>query len=79
MTARDWLTDAKIVLVAVVWLLLGAILVLCRTVRLKEKTIAHMTIVAFALSLLAVVGTSLFCGTEHDCAGGEVEAAEPLR
>lgn len=76
MTARDWLTDAKIVLVAVVWLLLGAVMVLCRTVKLKEKTIAHVTIVAFALILFAVVGTSVFCGTAHRFAGNDVETAE---
>lgn len=79
MTARDWLTDAKIVLIAVVWLLLGAILALWRTVRLKEKTIAHVTIVAFALILFAVVGTSVFCGTGHDFAGENIETVEQVR
>lgn len=68
-TAYDWLTDAKIVLIAVVWLLLGTILVLWKTIKLKEKTIAHVTIVAFALILFAVVGTSIFCGTGHDFSG----------
>lgn len=75
MTAIDWLTDAKIVLIAIVWLLLGAIMVLWRTVKLKERVIAHMTIVAFALILFAVVGTSVFCGTGHDFAGNDIEAA----
>lgn len=75
-TARDWLTDAKIVLVAVVWLLLGAILGLLKTVKLKEKTIAHVTIVAFALILFAVVGTSVFCGTGHRFSGNDVDTAE---
>jgi ABC-type uncharacterized transport system permease subunit len=79
MTARDWLTDAKIVLIAVVWLLLGAILLLWRTVKLKEKTIAHVTIIAFALILFAVMGTSVFCGTGHDFASSNVETAEQAR
>jgi ABC-type uncharacterized transport system permease subunit len=79
MTARDWLIDPKIVLIELVWLLLGAILVLCKTVKLKEKTIAHMTIIAFALILFAVVGTSVFCGTGHDFAGSNVETAEQAR
>jgi ABC-type uncharacterized transport system permease subunit len=79
MTALDWLTDAKIVLIAVVWLLLGAILLLWRTIKLKEKTVAHVTIVAFALILFAVVGTSVFCGSGHDFAGGDVETAEQAR
>jgi ABC-type uncharacterized transport system permease subunit len=74
MTALDWLTDAKIVLILVVWLLLGSILVLWKAIKLKEKTIACVTIVAFALILFAVVGTSIFCGTGHDFSG--VETAE---
>jgi ABC-type uncharacterized transport system permease subunit len=71
MTAYDWLTDAKIVLISFVWLLLGTILVLWKAIKLKEKTIAHVTIVAFALILFAVVGTSIFCGTGHDFSGAE--------
>ncbi len=78
-SAFDWLTDAKIVLVAIVWLLLGAILVLWKTVKLKEKTIAHATLVAFALILFAVVGTSIFCGTGHDFAGGDAETTMQTR
>ncbi len=66
MTTRHWLTDSKIILIAVVWLLLGLILVLWRTVKLKEKTIAYATIVASALILFAAVGTLAFCGTWHD-------------
>jgi len=76
MTSRAWLTDPKIVLIEIVWLLFGAILVLWKTIKLKERTIAHMTLVAFALILFAVVGTSVFCGTEHDFGGGSVEAGE---
>jgi len=70
-TAYDWLTDAKIVLISVVWLLLAAILVLWKAIKLKERTIAYMTIVAFALILFAVVGTSIFCGSGHDFSGVE--------
>jgi len=79
MTAHDWVTDSKIVLITVVWLLLATIMVLWRTVKLKEKTIAHVTIVAFALILFAVVGTSIFCGTGHNFAGGDVETIEQAR
>jgi len=79
MTAIDWLTDAKIILITVVWLLLGAIMVLWRTAKLKEKTIAHVTLVTFALILFAVVGTSVFCGTGHDFAASNVEASEQAK
>jgi ABC-type uncharacterized transport system permease subunit len=76
MTALDWLTDAKIILIALVWMLLGLILVLWRTVKLREKVIAYVTLVTFALILFAVVGTSVFCGTGHDFGGSDVEAIE---
>jgi len=73
-----WLTDPKIVLIEIVWLLLGAILVLWKTIKLKGKTIACMTLVVFALILFAVVGTSVFCGTGHNV-GGDIEASENER
>jgi ABC-type uncharacterized transport system permease subunit len=76
MTALDWLTDAKIVLIAFVWILLGLVLILWRTVKLRERIIAYVTLVTFALILFAVAGTSIFCGTGHDFAGPNVEAAE---
>jgi ABC-type uncharacterized transport system permease subunit len=79
MTSRAWLTDPKIVLIEIVWLLLGVILVLWKTIKLREKTIAYMTLVAFALILFAVVGTSVFCGTGHDFAGGNVKTGEQAR
>ena len=78
-TAIDWLTDSKIILITIVWLLLGTIMVLLKTVKLKKKTIAHLTLVAFALILFAVVGTSVFCSTGHDFAASDVEAAEQAK
>ncbi len=79
MTSRAWLTDPKIVLIEIVWLLLGVILVLWKTIKLKEKTIAYVTLVAFALILFAIVGTSVFCETGHDFAGSDVEATEQAK
>jgi len=79
MTALDWLTDPKIVLIALAWLLLGSILALWRMVKLREKTIAYVTLVAFALILFAVVGTSVFCGTEHDFGLSDVNTTEQAR
>jgi ABC-type uncharacterized transport system permease subunit len=81
LTSRAWLADPKIVLIEITWLLLGVILVLLKTARLKERTIAQMTIVTFALLLFAVVGTSVFCGTRHDSGFGtnKAEAGEQTR
>jgi len=64
-TARDLATDSKIVLITAVWLLLGLVLALWQTGKLKEKTIAYATIIASALILFAVAGTLVFCGTWH--------------
>lgn len=66
LSAGDWFTDSKIVLVASVWLLLGLTLLLWRAAKLREKTIAYATIVASILILFAAVGTLMFCGTWHD-------------
>jgi ABC-type uncharacterized transport system permease subunit len=79
MTAIDWITDAKIVLITVVWLLLGTIMVLWKTAKLKKKTIAHVTLITFALILFAVVGTSIFCGTGHNFGGSDVETSEQAK
>jgi ABC-type uncharacterized transport system permease subunit len=76
MTVLDWLTDAKIVLIALVWIMLGLILILWKTVKLREKIIAYVTLVTFALILFAVVGTSVFCGTGHDFVSNNVKAVE---
>jgi len=79
MTAIDWLTDSKIVLITVVWLLLGTIMVLWKTVKLKKKTIAYVTLIAFALILFAIVGTTIFCGTGHNFAGSDVEISAQVK
>jgi ABC-type uncharacterized transport system permease subunit len=76
MTASDWLTDPKIVLIALIWLLLGLIMILWHTVKLRKKIIAYVTLVTFALILFAVVGTSVFCGSSHDFGANNIEAVE---
>ena len=76
MTALDWLTDAKIVLIALTWIILGLILLLWHIVKLREKIIAYVTLVTFALILFAVVGTSVFCGTGHNFVRKNVETVE---
>jgi ABC-type uncharacterized transport system permease subunit len=78
-TAVDWLTDAKIVLIAFVWLLLGTVLVLWKTVKLRKRTVARVTLVTFALILFAVVGTSVFCGSGHDFASKDTKAVKQAK
>ena len=71
--------DAKIVLITAAWVLLGTILTLRRTVTLKGKTTAYMTIAAFVLILFAIVGTTVFCGTTHDFTKNGIDTIEVRR
>jgi ABC-type uncharacterized transport system permease subunit len=75
-SVMEWLTDAKIVLIAAVWVLLGAILLSRRIVALKGNTTARITMVAFFLILFALVGVAVFCGTKHDFTRGDTRAVD---
>jgi len=66
MSFANWLTDPKIVLILIIWTLLSVTLILKRTITLKGKTVAYLTITAFVLILFALVGTAVFCGTKHN-------------
>ncbi len=65
-SAHAWLTDAKIILVMVVWALLGIILALRKFITLKGRKMAYVTLLVFFLIVFAIVGTTIFCGTKHD-------------
>ena len=72
----DWLTDAKIVLTAAAWILLGTILTGRRMVAFKGNMTAYMTTAAFFLILFALVGVTVFCGTKHDFTKSAVKTVE---
>lgn len=74
--ALDWLTDAKIVLIAAAWMLLGTILALRRVAALKGNMTAYMTMAAFFLILFALVGATVFCATKHDFTRSGVKTVE---
>lgn len=61
---QDWITDSKMILVIVAWLLLAAILVL-RQLVLRGRGIAIITLVACFLIIFSIIGVNIFCGTEH--------------
>jgi ABC-type uncharacterized transport system permease subunit len=75
-SAFEWLTDAKIVLIAAAWLLLAVILGFRRVVALKGRMTALLTVAAFLLILFAFVGTTVFCGTKHDFRISDVSKVE---
>ena len=66
MSLSDWIVDPKVVLLLGVWLLLGIMLSLRRIGVLGTKLRMYITMVAFAIILFAIVGTTIFCGTKHD-------------
>jgi ABC-type uncharacterized transport system permease subunit len=72
----DWLTDPKIVLIAAVWILLAVALVLRHIVALRGKMTAYITVAIFLLTLFALVGTTVFCGTKHDFGNSDVSRVE---
>jgi len=76
-SAAEWLTDPKIVLIAVAWVLLAVILVLRHLATLRGKVVACMTVAAFVVILFAFVGTAVFCGTHHDFGTGDVSSSGP--
>lgn len=61
-----WLADGKVVCIIGAWGLLGAALILDSLHLLKAKTRAYMTIAAFGLILLAIIGVTIAGVTQHE-------------
>ncbi|MCF7972573.1 MAG: cytochrome c biogenesis protein [Phycisphaerae bacterium] len=61
----DWVKDPKIVLIAATWCLLIIILSWHTFAGLSDKSMAYATVVMLFLVIFAVVGVTLFCGTQH--------------
>lgn len=57
--------DAKIILNGVAWVLIGIILLLRSTASIKGRKTAYMTMIVVFFILFAIVGTAIFCSTEH--------------
>ncbi len=66
MTLADWLSDSKIVLVAVSWMILLVTLVLRRVLGFGGRKIAQSTLVVCFLILFAFIGSKIFCKSDHD-------------
>jgi ABC-type uncharacterized transport system permease subunit len=66
MTPGVWLTDSKIVLVAVAWILLLCTLILKHVLGFSGKAVAHATLLICFLILFAFIGSKIFCKSRHD-------------
>jgi len=62
---NDWITDSKIILVIVAWILLAVVLIL-QHLFLRGRGVAIMTLITCFLIIFSIIGTTVFCGTEHD-------------
>ncbi len=60
-----WLADGKVVCIIGAWGLLGAALILDSLSLLKVRARAYITIAAFGLILLAVIGVTMAGATQH--------------
>jgi len=69
----DWITDSKIILVMVAWLMLGGILGLRQILKLRGRVVAQMTLVVGFLIIFAIIGTTIFCATEHEFSEQRIE------
>lgn len=65
-TAEYWLTDSKIVMIGVSWLLLLLVLLLRRILGFGGKVIAQVTLIVCFMILFAFVGSQIFCKSHHD-------------
>ncbi len=66
MTLGDWLTDSKIVMIAIAWLVLLGTLILRRVLGFSGKMVAQATLVICFLILFAFIGSTIFCKSGHD-------------
>ncbi len=66
MTIGDWLTDSKIVMVAVAWVILLCTLILRRLLAFSGKRIAQATLIVCFMILFAFIGSKIFCKSGHD-------------
>jgi ABC-type uncharacterized transport system permease subunit len=60
-----WLADSKVICILGAWVLLGAILVMDRFGLLRIKGQVYVTIVAFGLILMAIIGVTVAGATQH--------------
>lgn len=60
-----WLADSKVVCIILAWCLLGTILILDRLGVLRVRVRAYVTIAAFGLILVAIVGVTVAGVTRH--------------
>lgn len=62
---HDWITDSKMILIIVAWVILAVVLVL-RKLLLRGRGVAIITLIVCFLIIFSIIGATVFCGSEHD-------------
>ena len=65
-TAMQWLTDSKTILMLSSWVLLGLLLGLRYVFFVRARLISIMTLLVCVMIIFGIVGTAIFCDSEHD-------------
>jgi len=60
-----WLADSKVICIIIAWCLLGATVVLDRLGLLRIKVRAYVTLAAFGLIIVAIIGVTIAGATRH--------------
>ncbi len=79
MTMGDWLTDSKIVMIGLAWVLLLGVLLLRRILGFGGKVIAQATLVVCFMILFAFVGSKILCKSDHNFGNQPPKQTESYR
>lgn len=66
MTLVDWMTDSKIVLITVTWIILLCILIMRSLLAFSGRKVAQSSLIVCFLILFAFIGSKIFCKSGHD-------------
>lgn len=78
MTFSDWLSDSKIVLIGISWLLLLSVLVLGKLFSFSGKMIAVATLTVCFLILFAFIGSQVLCKSDHNFTNEPQTSSYPI-
>lgn len=67
-TAAQWISDSKTVLMLSSWVLLGVLLGFRSVFFVRPRIVSIVTLLVCFLIVFGIVGTSIFCDSEHDFA-----------
>ncbi|NLH17194.1 MAG: cytochrome c biogenesis protein CcsA [Phycisphaerae bacterium] len=76
MTIHDWITDSKIVMTLLAWLIMLLTLLLKYGLGVRGKALARMTLIVCFFLVFAFIGSTLLCKSGHDFQGPPILTPE---